>query len=146
LIIDALDSTIDKRLAERLATSGLRMTRQREQVFNVALKSHDHPTADDIYQRTKVEMRDISFATVYNCLSVLVECGLLRQVTLDRAPARFCPNMNEHSHFFCEGCGGVTDVRPPDEDALRKLGVPEGSRVSHYDLSVRGFCPACARA
>jgi len=120
------------------------MTRQRDQVFQVVLKSHDHPTADDIYQRTRQEMPEISFATVYNCLSVLVECGLVRQVTLDRAPARFCPNMKEHSHFFCERCGQVTDVQAPGPDALRQLGLPEGARVTHYDLALRGLCPACA--
>src|ERR1043165_3923304 len=82
-------------LAQRLATSGLRMTRQRQQVFDVVAESHDHPTAEQIFERAKKSNPEISFATVYNCLSVLVECGLVRQVILDRAPVRFCPNRSE---------------------------------------------------
>src|SRR6185436_20270615 len=94
-------------LAQRLATSGLRMTRQRQQVFDVVAESHDHPTAEQIFDRAKQSNPEISFATVYNCLSVLVQCGLVKQVTLDRTPTRFCPNMREHCHFFCDVCGQV---------------------------------------
>ena len=43
-------------------------------------------------------------ATVYNCLDALVKCGLARQVTLERGAARFCPNMREHGHFYCDSC------------------------------------------
>ncbi len=91
-----------ERLEQSLESAGFRFTRQRQEVFEVVADSHDHPSADEIFDRVKERMPEISFATVYNCLSVLVRCGLLRQVTLDRSPTRFCPNMREHCHFFCE--------------------------------------------
>ncbi|HUS35016.1 MAG TPA: transcriptional repressor, partial [Verrucomicrobiae bacterium] len=47
------------------------MTRQRQQVFDVVAESHDHPTAEQIFERAKNANPEISFATVYNCLSVL---------------------------------------------------------------------------
>jgi Fur family peroxide stress response transcriptional regulator len=91
----------------------------------------------------KKRMPEISFATVYNCLSVLVRCGLVRQVTLDRSPTRFCPNMREHCHFFCEDCGEVTDIELPSRSTLGKVPLPRGFEVATFDLSLRGVCPRC---
>ena len=105
--------------------------------------SFDHPTADEIFDRAKKRMPEISFATVYNCLSVLVRCGLVRQVTLDRSPTRFCPNMREHCHFFCEDCGEVTDIELPSRSTLGKVPLPRGFEVATFDLSLRGVCPKC---
>lgn len=89
-------------------------------------------------------MPEISFATVYNCLSVLVQCGLVRQVILDRSPARFCPNMKDHYHFYCEECGQVIDIEAPPSGSIADLQLPEGFRVAHYELSLRGSCPQCS--
>lgn len=105
--------------------------------------SFDHPTADEIFERAKKRMPEISFATVYNCLSVLVRCGLVRQVTLDRSPTRFCPNMREHCHFFCEDCGEVTDIALPSRSAIGKVPLPQGFEVATFDISLRGVCPKC---
>jgi len=112
-------------------------------VFGVVADSHDHPTADEIFERAKRRMPELSFATVYNCLGVLVECGLVRQVTLERSPARFCPNMREHCHFSCEGCGEVTDIDLPPRTALGAVPLPEGFQISNFDLALRGVCPKC---
>ena len=79
-------------LNQALSQCGLRSTRQREQVYSILLGKHDHPTADEIYNRAKEEMPPISLATVYNCLDTLVECGLARQVNFERESTRYCPH------------------------------------------------------
>jgi Fe2+ or Zn2+ uptake regulation protein len=136
-------SSFRDRLEQCLESSGYRFTRQREGVFEAVAESHDHPTADEILERARRRMPEISFATVYNCLSVLVECGLVRQVTLDRGSTRFCPNMREHCHFFCEECGQVTDIDFPSRSALGAVSLPSGFKVASFDLSLRGVCSQC---
>src|ERR671922_2290340 len=98
------------RIGERLATSGLRFTPQRQRVYDVLLQKRDHPTAEEVFFRARQRMPEISIATVYNCLDALVKCGLVKQVNVDRGATRFCPNMHEHCHFHCEDCGGVYDI------------------------------------
>jgi len=130
------------RINERLATSGLRFTPQRERVYHVLLEERDHPTAEQVFMRTKKVMPDISMATVYNCLDALVKCGLVKQVNLDRGATRFCPNMHEHCHFYCESCGGVYDI-----DLTRQrpqVPMPRGFKATQLELSIRGLCPECA--
>src|SRR3954463_15701085 len=94
----------DSQLSERLTTSGFRFTPQRQHVYDILLQKRDHPTAEEVFMRAKPNKPDISFATVYNCLHALVKCGVVRQVTLERGAARFCPNMSEHFHFYCGVC------------------------------------------
>jgi Fur family peroxide stress response transcriptional regulator len=129
------------RLNERLATGGFRLTPHREHVYGVLLAQRDHPTAEEVFIRAKRELPDISMATVYNCLDALVQCGLVRQVRLERGAARFCPNMREHGHFYCDGCAGVFDVEMPKPPTLA---LPEGFVAARYDVAIHGRCAACA--
>lgn len=132
----------ERDLGERLATSGFRFTSQRRCVYDVLLHKRDHPTADEVFMRAKKTMPEISHATVYNCLDALVQCGLARQVSLERGAARFCPNMEEHCHYYCDTCGEVFDVRLPADTAM--LPKPKGFKVDHYDIAVHGLCAHCA--
>ena len=132
----------ERELGERLATSGFRFTSQRRCVYDVLLHKRDHPTADEVFMRAKKTMPEISHATVYNCLDALVQSGLARQVTLERGATRFCPNMEEHCHYYCDACGEVFDVMmSPDTSSMPK---PKGFKVDHYDIAVHGVCASCA--
>src|SRR5260221_12227722 len=135
---------MDSHLNERLATSGFRFTPQRQHVFNVLLEKRDHPTVEDVFLRSKEEMPDISMATVYNCLDALVKCGLVRHVNLDRDATRYCPNMREHCHFYCEECNGVYDIDLIADGKSSGFDLPEGFKVKHFDVSIRGVCRDCA--
>ena len=133
--------THNQRLSEQLTTGGFRFTPQREHVYSVLLNKRDHPTAEEVFIRAKGEMPDISMATVYNCLDALVKCGLARQVTVQRGATRFCPNMQEHCHFYCDTCESVFDI-----DLPRKAGIalPKGFKVERYDIAIHGRCPKCS--
>lgn len=125
--------------------SEFRMTRQRRVVFDVLMDERDHPTASEVFLRTKDRMPNISLATVYNCLETLTRSGLVRQVNTDRGPARYCPNQQEHAHFCCEECGAVTDVEPSREPAVAESWLlPEGGLVRSLEVVIRGLCPKCA--
>lgn len=126
-------------LAKRLADSGLRPTPQREVVFKVILEKRNHPTADEIFARVKAQMPTISLATVYNCLETLVQNGLVRQVNIERAPTRYCPNLHEHAHFHDETTGEIHDIEVPAELLARLRAVlPAGYDASSIELSFRG--------
>jgi Fur family transcriptional regulator, peroxide stress response regulator len=132
----------NRSLNDHLASSGLRSTAQRQQVFHVLLEKRDHPTAEEVFIRAKRRMPEISMATVYNCLDALVRCGLVRLVNLDRGAARYCPNMAAHSHFCCEVCGRVYDIELAAEVLTPHL--PAGFQVNHSEVSLRGVCAGCA--
>ncbi len=131
----------DGALSERLSGGGFRFTPQRDRVYSVLLEKRDHPTAEEVFIRAKRGMPDISLATVYNCLDALVKCGLARQVTVERGPTRYCPNMREHCHFYCDGCHGIFDLEMPAGIGGE---LPKGFRAERFDVTVHGLCPACS--
>ena len=130
-------------LNERLTTGGLRLTPQRQQVYDVLIQKRDHPTAEEVFIRSKKTMPDISMATVYNCLDALVKCGLVRQVQLERGATRFCQNMEKHCHYYCDECGTVFDVALTGNSAV--VPRPKGFKIDRYEIAVHGLCAGCAK-
>ncbi|WP_234037788.1 Fur family transcriptional regulator [Roseibacillus ishigakijimensis] len=121
---------------------GLRMTKQRKEVYGVLLEHRDHPTAQDVFLRSKERMPSISLATVYNCLEALVGHGLVRQVNFDRSPSRYCPNLEEHVHFQDEATGEIHDVVFKDGVRLEDfLELPQGVEVRELELTLKGTLP-----
>lgn len=132
---------VSPEVAQRLAASGIRLTKQREEVFGLLLQKRDHPTATEVFLRAKKHMPSISLATIYNCLEALVDSGLVKQVNLDRAPTRYCANLLEHSHFYCESCGAISDVETPFSGTWN---LPPGFVVAQAEVSLRGLCAKCS--
>jgi Fe2+ or Zn2+ uptake regulation protein len=130
-------------LNERLATNGFRFTQQRQHVYDILQQKRDHPTAEEVFLRAKHELPEISMATVYNCLDALVRSGLARQVTVDRGAARFCPNMREHCHFYCDSCENVFDIEV-ESDPSAGIPLPKGFRATRFEIAIHGACPGCA--
>ncbi|MFQ3671748.1 MAG: transcriptional repressor, partial [Verrucomicrobiia bacterium] len=86
----------------------------------------------------------ISLATIYNCLDTLVECGLVKQVNMEREATRYCPNLEEHGHFHCTSCGKIFDVPLNTSPSARTLWkLPKGFRVHSVEVTLRGTCADC---
>ena len=130
-------------VSARLAMRGLRLTPQRQHVYEVLVGVRDHPTAEEVFLRAKQGMPEISMATVYNCLDALVQCGLAKQVNVERSASRFCPNMSDHDHFYCERCGGIYDIENGAGAVGRGIELPRGFEVTQVDVSLRGICGSC---
>ena len=128
-----------EKLQESLATSGQKVTPQRENVFAVLLAKRDHPTVEDVFQRARESMPGLSLATVYNCLETFVGCGLVRQVNHERESTRYCPNLAPHAHFRDEATGHVHDIELPPEiiQSLRSI-LPAGFNSETIEISFRG--------
>ncbi|HEU6447253.1 MAG TPA: transcriptional repressor [Verrucomicrobiae bacterium] len=139
-------NVVEKRnhITEHLSTRGFRLTPQRQRVYDVLVQKRDHPTADEVFVRAKKQMPEISHATVYNCLDALVKCGLVRQVQLDRGATRFCPNMHEHCHFYCDECEGIFDVDLPADETFG-VQLPKNFKPARFEIAVHGICGECAK-
>ncbi|MEZ5302906.1 MAG: Fur family transcriptional regulator [Verrucomicrobiales bacterium] len=124
----------------------LRMTKQRQVVFDVLMEQRDHPTASEVFMRVKDRMPTISLATVYNCLETLSQCGVVKTVNVERGSARYCPNQKDHAHFFCVECGAITDVDLGDgQTPTSGWQMPDGVQVDQFEVAFRGTCPSCAK-
>jgi len=132
--------TVAKEIPPEL--QGLRMTKQRREVYSVLLHNRDHPTANEVFRRVQEGMPTISLATVYNCLDALVDHGLINRVNFDREPSRFCVNLSPHVHFQDKKTREIHDISFKDGCQITDLlDLPGGVEVSELELTIRGSLP-----
>ena len=119
--------------------AGLRMTRQRQEIYRLLLEQRDHPTAQEVFLRAKDRLPNISLATVYNCLEALVSHGIIRQVNFERESSRYCPNLREHVHLHDRDTGVIHDVDfKPGFQLSDLLELPEGFKIEDIEITLRG--------
>lgn len=136
------EQTADGAASRAPGIRGLRMTRQRSEVYRVLTEKRDHPTAGEVFERAKRNMPGISLATVYNCLEALVQHGAVRQVNFERESSRYCPNIAEHGHFHDEVSGRIFDVPLRKGVSLSDLlELPEGAQIDNLEITLRGKIP-----
>jgi Fe2+ or Zn2+ uptake regulation protein len=132
-----------EQIEKRLRQSGLKMTPQRFAVLEYLSSSREHPTADQIGAELNRHFPRASRATIYNALNSLREAGLIREVFLDDATARYDANLEEHHHFICRVCGGLEDIEHERVPAVPAIELASGYQVETYEVVMRGVCAAC---
>ena len=120
-----------------------RSTRQLEAVWDAVKDEASHPTADQVYEKVRAVIPNISLGTVYRNLQKLVAQGRLQVLTLDRTQ-RFDPMVKGHDHFICEKCGRVYDAFVKPKKILSSYLPREGFTVTSHQLSLYGTCQECA--
>ena len=119
--------------------NGLRMTRQRQEIYKLLMGERCHPTANEVFMRIKEFLPNISLATVYNCLEALVQHHIIRQVNFDREPSRYCPNLDEHGHFHDEATGTIHDIKFKSGINLTDLlDLPPNTVIKDIEITLRG--------
>jgi len=121
---------------------GLRMTKQRKEVYRLLAEKKHHPTAQELYQDVKENMPSISLATIYNCLEALVEHDVIKQVNFDREPSRYCSNQIEHGHFYDQQTGEIFDITLKQGLKLEDIfDLPKGTSIENLEITMRGKLP-----
>jgi len=121
-----------------------RLTRQVAAVYDALAASHDHPTAEQLFQRVRRVLPNVSLGTVYRNLDKLRDQGRLRVVRLEGGQAHYDAMMDAHDHFVCECCGAVIDL--PGQAPAADLGLVHaaGHRVRGHTTALYGICNQCA--
>ena len=107
----------------------------------------DHPTAATIYSELKSKVKDLSLATVYRNLNLLVENGDLKRLTFD-SEDHFDPEVRSHHHFVCKGCGKILDIDESNEFEKfeKKLEDDFEGEITSLDLTIYGYCKECLKS
>lgn len=115
----------------------IRASAQRMAIAGYVLRTHDHPTADEVWQRVREAFPMVSRATVYNTLQLFTAKGLLRQFVLDGGSTVFDANVTAHHHFVDDETGAIEDI-PWTALAVRNIDRLQGIDVRDYMVVVRG--------
>ncbi|KGA10292.1 MAG: hypothetical protein GM46_5670 [actinobacterium acAcidi] len=130
-------------LTEAFRATGLKVTPQRQLLFRLMHGNTMHPTAEALYSEASAQMPGISLRTVYQTLTDLASMGELRLIDVGAGAVRFDPNVDEHHHVICQGCGNVRDVYVAGSQALHIEGL-DGFSVDSTSILFHGSCASCA--
>lgn len=133
-------------MAELFRRRGLKVTPQRECIFDVVWRAEHHPTADWVYAEARTRMPTMSLRTVYQTLNDLAEMGELLQLDLGTGSSRFDPNVDVHHHIVCTGCGKVRDLYADFSAVTLPPEASQGFSVGPAEVVFRGRCEDCRSA
>jgi Fur family ferric uptake transcriptional regulator len=130
--------------AERLRSSGKRLTPQRELILR-AVDRLGHATPDEVLVEVRKQSSAVNISTVYRTLEVLEELGLVRHAHLsDRAPTYHSVGEHEHFHLVCRNCHRVISVDPDVVGPLAaRLREEQGFVIDVGHLAIFGECVEC---
>lgn len=96
---------------------------QREAIMEYLKGATSHPTADEVYQKVREVIPDISLGTVYRNLNLLADNDMILRLHMSDGIDHFDADISEHHHMYCTSCKRVYDLNvklPADTDALLK--------------------------
>jgi Fe2+ or Zn2+ uptake regulation protein len=130
-------------LAALFSSRGLKVTPQRQCIFEVLSADEGHPSAEAVYGEVHRRMPMMSLKTVYQTLNDLAEMGELQQLDLGTGSARFDPNIENHHHLVCSICGEVRDFYAEVRIADLSEPVRQGFVIDRTEVVLRGVCARC---
>ena len=129
--------------SEYLREKGLRQTPERFNVFSEVYSTDDHFDADQLYARLKSNKINISRATVYNSLELLIECDLVVKHQFGDKQAKYERSFSfrQHDHLICTECGELFEFCDPRLQSVQEM-VAEifDFDISHHSLQIYGKC------
>lgn len=129
---------------EHLRSKNIRITETRKAVISYIINSHNHPSAEMIYHDLLPHFPNMSLATVYNNLKVLIDEGFVSELKVRNDTTTYFDFMgHQHLNVICEKCGCIADMEMVVLDVKE-----EAERQTHYQITkcqttVYGICPAC---
>ncbi|WP_105157520.1 Fur family transcriptional regulator [Streptococcus suis] len=143
--LNAENQTAFKHVIQHLKEKGVRITETRKAVVAYIIESDDHPSAEMIYKDLLPNYPNMSLATVYNNLKVLLEEGFVTELKRTNDTTTYYDFMgHEHLNVICEKCGKITDFMDVEIPSLKKEAHTQtGYKITKEVLSIYGICPDC---
>lgn len=132
---------------EHLRDKGIRITETRKAVLAYMISSHEHPSAERIYQDLRPDFPNMSLATVYNNLKVLIDEGFVEEIKISNDNTTYFDFMgHDHLNIVCEKCGRIADFEDAEiPDLKREAEAQTGYQITKTQVLMYGVCPDCQK-
>ena len=144
LTLDSVEQQEVEDILQHLREKSVRITETRRAVLSYLVKSHDHPSADMIYQALLPAFPNMSLATVYNNLKVLIDEGFVSELKVRNDTTTYYDFMgHQHLNVICEKCGRIADMDLDLPDVQQEAADQTGYQITKSQMVVYGICPDC---
>lgn len=129
-----------------LERRGLKLTAERQALFEELFARHEHFEADELLVRLRSKHTKISRATIYRTLDLLVDSGIVGRVRIGESGYRYerLRAGDHHDHLICNECGRVIEFREPQIEKLQdEVYERYGFIALSHSHQLRGICRRC---
>ena len=122
-------------LVEALKKEGLRFTEQRKSIWDEITSSDDHREAEDIFLSLRKKNINVSRATVYRTIDVLVKNNLVRKLDIGDAPSKYENKIDSHhhDHMICLETGDIIEFYNEELENLQdEIAKKHGYKVVRH--------------
>jgi Fur family ferric uptake transcriptional regulator len=129
-----------------LADRKLKLTRERDEIFQAILATKRHFAPDDLFLEMKSNGSKVSRASVYRTLPLLVESGMIEEVERVDKHAHYerMPKSGHHDHMICTRCGKVIEFYSEGLEQLQKrICIQKNFSGMRHSLEILGVCEKC---
>lgn len=130
-----------------LLKRGLKLTRSRSLILNASFALHEHFDAEKLHSILKG--MNVSLATVYRTLPLLVDAGLIQLAVRSDGRDRYEHILGhpKHAHWLCENCKTVTETNissllPLIEQEAKALNFT----LDQITINISGTCWKCSNS
>ncbi|HIN97004.1 MAG TPA: transcriptional repressor [Candidatus Marinimicrobia bacterium] len=126
-----------------LHKENLRYTQQRQEVWDEICSTNEHRDAEDIYNSLRKRQTNVSRATVYRTIDVLVKNNLVRRLDLGDGRSRFENKMGiaHHDHIVCLDCRKIVEFMNEDIEEIQEQVAKEmGFEIVRHVHQLFGNC------
>jgi Fur family ferric uptake transcriptional regulator len=131
-----------------LVGKGLKLTTEREKILGEVFSRHDHFDAEDLFQAFHNRGENVSRATIYRTLPLLVESGLVQEAL--RCGERVCYEHiyghKSHGHMICIKCGKIIEFENAKLENIKKEICEKYNFIpAEFRFGIKGYCKKCRR-
>ena len=124
-------------IESRLKAHNIKVTAQRLEVAALMLRRPQHLSADQIIEKLHQAGSRVSKATVYNCLKVFSETGLVKEINIDATRKYYDTTTGPHHHFYNVETGELTDIPADRIDIAGLPPLPKGTEPAGVEVLIR---------
>lgn len=120
-----------------------RKTQERFILLEEIYNRNDHFDAETLFNDLKKKKFNVSRATVYNTLDLLIACDLIKKHQFGNQQTQYekAYHYRQHDHLICDDCNQVLEFCDPRiEQIQNKIGELLRFRISNHSLILHGRC------
>ncbi|HOV16069.1 MAG TPA: transcriptional repressor [Candidatus Cloacimonadota bacterium] len=129
-----------------LTHKGLKFTPARQLILQTVFKLHEHFDREQLYEQIHKVNRDVSRATVYRTIPLLVEAGLVQKSMRSETRDEFehIYGHPKHAHLICRNCGAIAETGLQQlEKQILNIAKVQNFQLETIKLEITGLCWKC---
>ncbi|KQC10209.1 MAG: Fur family transcriptional regulator [Candidatus Cloacimonas sp. SDB] len=129
-----------------LKERNLKYTPERKEIIEAIVKLQKHFDAEDIYQQLRRQESNVSLATVYRTIPLLVDSELIIETLhcRDKVLYERIYNKKHHDHLVCINCGRIIEFYNEEVEKLQdEICRKYQFLATEHRLGIKGYCKGC---